>query len=284
MLCEEGRVSVYCFLGTLVTFASLFLHDSLQPYLNSLSWGFLGAPLIYYAIVNILIRYLFQYNAYQIAVRAALLGFTSGMGMYLYRFTDVVNIFGVYMIVMSAFHYTEFLAIAIIQPKLVTTDSFVINHSTQYTVAAISSWVEFFLEIYFLPSIKTFLWISYVGLAMCIAGDCLRKLSMLTAKSNFNHLVQCEKSEDHILVTNGVYSFFRHPSYVGWFYWSIGTQIILANPLCIIFYTVASWLFFNERVRMEEICLLNFFGQHYCDYQQKVSTGLPFINGYIIKP
>lgn len=96
--------------------------------------------------------------------------------------------------------------------------------------------------------------------------------------------MQCEKSADHVLVTHGVYSLFRHPSYVGWFYWSIGTQIILLNPFCTIAYTAASWLFFKERVEFEEIALLNFFGQHYCDYQQKVGTGLPFIHGYRIKP
>lgn len=90
---------------------------------------------------------------------------------------------------------------------------------------------------------KTFYWISYLGLCVCIAGEVLRKTAMLTAKSNFNHLVtsviknlfffyfnlfiqvQCEKNEGHKLVTHGVYGMFRHPSYVGWFYWSIGTQV-----------------------------------------------------------
>lgn len=85
------------------------------------------------------------------------------------------------------------------------------------------------------------------------------------------------------MVTNGVYSWFRHPSYVGWFYWSIGTQIVLINPFCIPAYGIASWLFFKSRVFIEEITLLNFFGQDYCDYQAKVGTGLPFIDGYRIQ-
>lgn len=53
----------------------------------------------------------------------------------------------------------------------------------------------------------------------------MRKASMYTASTNFNHYVQYEKHEGHILVTWGVYSLFRHPAYVGWFYWSIGTQV-----------------------------------------------------------
>ncbi|KAF5281237.1 hypothetical protein FQA39_LY05123 [Lamprigera yunnana] len=121
-----------------------------------------------------------------------------------------------------------------------------------------------------------------MGLVICIIGEVLRKVAMLTANSNFNHLVQCEKSDDHVLVTHGVYSWFRHPSYVGWFYWSIGTQIILINPLCVVAYAIASWYFFKERITIEEIMLLNFFGQQYCDYQENVRTGLPFIEGYVL--
>lgn len=73
--------------------------------------------------------------------------------------------------------------------------------------------------------LKQLNWICVVGLIMVLCGDCLRKSAMLTAGSNFNHIVQNEKAHSHVLVTNGVYSFFRHPSYVGWFYWSIGTQV-----------------------------------------------------------
>lgn len=60
-------------------------------------------------------------------------------------------------------------------------------------------------------------------------------------------------------------------------------QLILLNPVCAVGYALASWFFFNERIAIEEITLLNFFGQQYCDYQQKVGTGLPFIKGYKIK-
>lgn len=107
---------------------------------------------------------------------------------------------------------------------------------------------------------------------------------MLTAGSNFNHIVQNEKSETHTLVTSGVYSWFRHPSYVGWFYWSIGTQVLLCNPVCLVGYTLASWRFFRERVEEEEFSLIHFFGQEYVDYKRNVPTGLPFISGVKVEP
>lgn len=55
------------------------------------------------------------------------------------------------MWIMAFFHFSEFIAITIIQPSQVTTDSFVINHSPQYIVAAITSWLEFFVESYVFP-------------------------------------------------------------------------------------------------------------------------------------
>ena len=48
---------------------------------------------------------------------------------------------------------------------------------------------------------------------------------MLTAGRSFNHYIQTTKAESHKLVTTGVYAWSRHPAYVGWFYWSLGTQV-----------------------------------------------------------
>lgn len=95
--------------------------------------------------------------------------------------------------------------------------------------------------------------------------------------------MQYEKSGDHKLVTHGIYAFARHPSYVGWFWWSIGTQFILLNPICILIYTVVSWKFFHDRIYCEEYTLLNFFRNDYKTYQDTVPTGLPFIKGFILE-
>ena len=46
-----------------------------------------------------------------------------------------------------------------------------------------------------------------------------------------SYSLQSTKREDHRLVTDGVYAWFRPPSYVGWLYWSVGTQLILCNPV-----------------------------------------------------
>lgn len=97
--------------------------------------------------------------------------------------------------------------------------------TVQYALAAMASWFEFFLELYYWPWMKEHYLLIISGIILCIAGEFLRKLAIITAHSNFNHIVQFTKSESHQLVKHGVYSFMRHPSYVGWFWWSIGTQV-----------------------------------------------------------
>jgi protein-S-isoprenylcysteine O-methyltransferase len=43
---------------------------------------------------------------------------------------------------------------------------------------------------------------------------------------------------------------------------------------------LASWQFFKDRIWDEELSLVEFFGQDYIHYQNKVATGLPFIDGF----
>lgn len=82
--------------------------------------------------------------------------------------------------------------------------------------------------------------IVILGTVICLLGEMIRKGAMFTAWNNFTHLVRDRKVEGHILITHGLYSICRHPGYAGWFWWSVGTQIILVNPICLVGYAVAS--------------------------------------------
>ena len=100
---------------------------------------------------------------------------------------------------------------------------------------------------------------------------------MYQAKSNFNHIVQTERINQHRLVTNGVYAVLRHPAYFGWFWWSIGTQVMLCNPICVLAYAAASWNFFANRIPPEEAYLLQMYGTQYRAYMKGTFVGIPFI-------
>jgi len=284
MLCDEGKLSIKCFLGTAGLVFTLTTSQNILGFAPHDIWGAsLWGPVFYFVMICISLRLFLSDEKYQYAIRATFLGFTFSSSILLAVLAPLQwKSFGIYGTIMSIFHYSEFLAIAWSNPSSLSTSSFILNHSLHYALAAITSWIEFMIEINFWPEIKEYWWITVVGVVLCIGGEVFRKLAIITANTNFNHVVQFEKSSDHKLVTNGVYAIVRHPSYVGWFWRSIGTQIILLNPICIVLYAIASWKFFNDRVYVEEITLLNFFGEEYYNYQKEVPTGLPFIHGYLL--
>lgn len=159
-----------------------------------------------------------------VAKRAAFLGSIFGISLLIsYCAVDSSwRYFAWYMMSLSFFHWSEYIMIALYNSHKLSLDSFLLNHSPEYQIAAVASWLEFVLEFWLFPWLKTHYYISLVGLILMIGGEALRKLAMLTAKASFSHIVENKKADDHVLVTNGVYSWFRHPSYVGWFWWSVG--------------------------------------------------------------
>ena len=90
-----------------------------------------------------------------------------------------------------------------------------------------------------------------LGAAMLVVGQGTRTTAMMHAGSNFNHLIQKKKKEGHVLVTGGIYRYLRHPSYFGFFWWGLGTQVVLGNAVCLVGYAVVLWRFFRKRIKSE---------------------------------
>lgn len=172
----------------------------------------------------------------QIVVRSLLLGivFTIGFHVALIGFfyddTPLSSIqlsCGLYFVILTTFHFSEFVITAINQ-YTVTTEAFLLNNGREYHLALAISLCEFALESYFIPDIKFhFPLLIKIGFVICLICDSIRKVAMFTAGQNFTHIIADEHEPDHFLVTSGIYGIWRHPSYVGWFYWSIGTQVII---------------------------------------------------------
>lgn len=276
----NSRISITAFCSAVSAFSVVLMILAITDPSNIVRVHIGHVTAIYLLLGAVVLYFHYKRQAFQVAIRAYALGagFAVGLIIWLLAHSSWV-VFGWYLCLLTFFHFSEYFTTSIVNPKTLSLDSFLINHSTEYSVAAVCSWLEFILERWLYPDMKI-CWMSYIGVTLCIIGEVLRKLAMFTARCNFNHIIQVQREEGHVLVTNGVYSVFRHPSYVGWFWWSVGTQIVLCNPLCLIGYTIASWKFFNARIYEEEITLLNFFGEDYVRYQKRVDTGLPFIKGY----
>ncbi|KAI8002581.1 Protein-S-isoprenylcysteine O-methyltransferase B [Camellia lanceoleosa] len=175
------------------------------------------------------------------------------------------------------FHISEYiLAISIHGRSNVTLTSLLI--SKNYLVAMICSLLEYLLEVYFFPGLKEYWWISNLGLVMVVIGEIIRKVAIVTAGQAFTHRIKIYHEEHHKLVTSGVYRFARHPGYCGFFIWSVGTQIMVCNPLSTIAFTIVVWSFFAERIPYEEFFLRQFFGSEYDEYARRVPSGVPFVS------
>jgi len=179
-----------------------------------------------------------------------------------------------YVTFLCLFHLLEFFVTAVWNPKQLDANSFVVNQSVLYTTFAIISWMEFWIRFFFFPSHKNQLF--HVGIVVCLFGQMIRTLAMKTCGENFNHFIQHTKQPYHILVTNGIYKYLRHPSYTGFFYWSIGTQLILGNPINFLLYCIACWKFFQKRIRYEEQLLKQLFVE-YEEYRKRSWIAIPFI-------
>ncbi|CAL2029840.1 unnamed protein product [Caenorhabditis brenneri] len=184
-----------------------------------------------------------------------------------------------YFLFLFLFHFSEFIFTALTNRRSLRPDSFLLNHSVGYWLAAGLSWVEFLIEAWAFPGMKSYplLWVGTFG---CVIGEIFRKLAMVHAGLGFTHRLAMTKRSDHRLVKDGVYAYMRHPGYFGWFIWAISTQVILCNPICLIIYTYVTWHFFASRIYDEEKDLVAFFGDSYVEYQEAVWIGVPFVSGY----
>lgn len=80
-----------------------------------------------------------------------------------------------------------------------------------------------------------------------------------------------------MLVKNGVYAYERHPGYLGYFMFSVSSQLLIKNPISAVIFTLVLWRFFLERILEEELTLLKFFKGEYLDYKREVGTYIPLI-------
>lgn len=85
------------------------------------------------------------------AVRGGFLGLTFGIGYLISCSHTTLNHFGWYLMGLSFFHFSEYLTTAATNPSSLTLDSYLLDHSREYKMAAVASWLEFFVEWYIAP-------------------------------------------------------------------------------------------------------------------------------------
>lgn len=182
---------------------------------------------------------------------------------------------------LSLFHFLEFWTTARFNTPSAKTRSFLFSNGKEYQIAHSTAMFEYLVTHFVFPG-----WhdkVNFVGLtaalgiALIAVGQTVRSVAMAQAGTNFNHLVQSSKKSDHELVTDGIYAVLRHPSYFGFFWWGLGTQLMLGNVVCFFIYAAVLWRFFSHRIMHEEKFLVNFFGEEYRKYRARTTVAIPFI-------
>lgn len=196
---------------------------------------------------------------------------------------------------LSVFHYLEFDMTARYNPPDAKVSSYLlftngraynIAHTTAILETMLRYWISSRTELNWslvpeaIESVSKELPFSssvVLGVSLVLLGQGFRSMAMKQAGTSFNHIVQSSKKEDHVLITSGVYAISRHPAYFGFFWWGLGTQLVLGNFFCFIAYAAVLWKFFARRIRHEEVYLVNFFGEAYLNYCRTTPILIPFI-------
>ncbi|KAK1086183.1 farnesyl cysteine-carboxyl methyltransferase [Friedmanniomyces endolithicus] len=183
---------------------------------------------------------------------------------------------------LSLFHFLEYYITARFNLPTVRAASFLLfNNGTAYNAAHTCAALEIIVTRFWFPDFQRVLvyppYSILLGLVIVAVGQVARSTAMAQAGTNFNHTPVQTRKDGHELVTHGIYSWSRHPSYFGFFWWALGTQVLVGNKVCLVAYAVALWRFFYTRVIAEERTLVEFFGDDYREYRKRVGTRIPFV-------
>lgn len=201
---------------------------------------------------------------------------------------------------LSLFHFLEFWTTARYNTHNAKVSSYLLtSNGRAYLSAHVAAMVEIVVTSFFFPNLQD----AYsngltiiLGSLLVIMGQVIRSIAMAQAGVSFNHIPAKSKKNDHVLVTRGLYAYFRHPSYFGYFFFAVGTQVVVGNKICFVSYAIILWFFFKDRINCkfllfslmgggafadlvtdEEQDLVKFFGDDYIAYRKRVGTGIPFI-------
>lgn len=189
--------------------------------------------------------------------------------------------------VLAIFHFLEFYMTARYNPPDARVSSYLLfSNGRAYNIAHTTAVLEVLLR-YWASKLGFQSWqilpIQRVqpsvlfGILFIVVGQCMRSVAMKQAGTNFNHIVQSMRREDHVLITTGIYRISRHPAYCGFFWWGLGTQLVLGNYVCFLIYAVVLWRFFSHRIVHEEQHLLEFFGDDYERFRDTTPVLIPLI-------
>ena len=116
--------------------------------------------------------------------------------------------------------------------------------------------------------------IHIIGLLLTLAGATLAIWARVVLGTNWSGLVTVK--ENHALITNGPYTWVRHPIYSGLLLALLGTALVQGKVVYLIVISLAAvalWV----KLRTEERFMYETFGEEYRYYHQNVKALIPHV-------
>lgn len=173
----------------------------------------------------------------------------------------------------------EFLATYWYQNLRVTSKSFLIygnKGNKEFWILQVFTIWEFFIWRSSLFRATSTTWCTIFGVILMGVGLGTRYLSMRTCGESFSHYIETKRTTQ-VLVTTGIYGIMRHPSYFGYWMFTMGVQAILHNPINTLVDMCILLVFFTKRIHYEERHLEKFYGREYQEYKKRVGVCIPFV-------
>ena len=124
-------------------------------------------------------------------------------------------------------------------------------------------------------SLPTSNWILAIGTGFLIVGGILLLGARLQIGKFGGSRIAIE--EKHQLITTGMYRYIRHPIYLGFLLLFFGYSFALGSIIATGGISLAFFLLFKSRMKMEENLLLASFGEEYLAYLKRTKRLFPFL-------
>jgi len=134
----------------------------------------------------------------------------------------------------------------------------------------LTSWLDF--ADYNLP-VWAGLVVGLIGTAVFVVALWLLWRSHVDLGRNFSPELQIGKK--HLLVTNGVFRYIRHPMYASHWLWAIAQAFLLQNWIAGLSFLATSLPLYLLRIPREEKMMLEHFGEEYRFYMNRTGRIIP---------
>lgn len=118
-------------------------------------------------------------------------------------------------------------------------------------------------------------WVSYVGIALMVAGIIIRQWAIAVLGRYFSPVVGIQEGQK--VVKTGPYRLVRHPSYTGALLIIGGIGLALQSWGAVLVLLVIFGITYGYRMRMEEKVLVSELGDEYIQYMKTTKRIIPYI-------